>query len=150
MRLLRPFSTATSATALGWHAEGPFIDMAKRGAHPPSFLLSAPEGIKSFDELYGTENLADTEDWLMSGTLGVRIITAAPEVNGVMGAVGELTRRGVVFSIGHRFDFMLLKFGKGTLMSYLQRRHFGHCYHSGQEWCSSYHPSIQCHAPASS
>lgn len=105
LRLLRPFSTATSATVLGWHAEGPFIDMAKRGAHAPSFLISAPQGIKSFEDLYGAENLADSEDWLMSGTLGVRIITAAPEVNGVMSAVEELTKRGVIFSIGHRLEF---------------------------------------------
>ncbi|KAF5393371.1 hypothetical protein D9757_000502 [Collybiopsis confluens] len=103
LRLLSPFSTPTSATALGWHAEGPFLDMAKRGAHAPSFLLSAPEGIKSFEDLYGAENLADPEDWLMSTSsdIGVRIITAAPEVNGVMNAVGELTKRSVVFSIGH-------------------------------------------------
>ena len=79
--------------------------MAKRGAHAPSFLISAPQGIKSFEDLYGAENLADSEDWLMSGTTGVRIITAAPEVNGVMSAVEELTKRGVVFSIGHRLEF---------------------------------------------
>ncbi|KAJ3904953.1 hypothetical protein F5879DRAFT_800655 [Lentinula edodes] len=103
LRLLRPFATVTSATVLGWHAEGPFIDMAKRGAHAPSFLVSAPEGIKSFEELYGAENLADSEDWLMStgSESGVRIITAAPEVPGVMGTVEELTKRGVIFSIGH-------------------------------------------------
>ncbi|KAJ4483511.1 carbohydrate esterase family 9 protein [Lentinula aciculospora] len=103
LRLLRPFATATSATVLGWHAEGPFIDMAKRGAHAPSFLVSAPEGIRSFEELYGAENLADSEDWLMStgSENGVRIITAAPEVTGVMSTVGELTKRGIVFSIGH-------------------------------------------------
>ncbi|KAJ3828849.1 carbohydrate esterase family 9 protein [Lentinula raphanica] len=103
LRLLRPFATPTSATVLGWHAEGPFIDMAKRGAHAPSFLVTAPEGIKSFEELYGAENLADSEDWLMSNGAdnGVRIITAAPEVTGVMSTVGELTKRGVVFSIGH-------------------------------------------------
>ncbi|KAJ3724388.1 Metallo-dependent hydrolase [Lentinula raphanica] len=103
LRLLRPFATPTSATVLGWHAEGPFIDMAKRGAHAPSFLVTASEGMKSFEELYGAENLADSEDWLMSNGAdnGVRIITAAPEVTGVMSTVGELTKRGVIFSIGH-------------------------------------------------
>ncbi|KAJ3758236.1 carbohydrate esterase family 9 protein [Lentinula raphanica] len=103
LRLLRPFATPTSATVLGWHAEGPFIDMAKRGAHAHSFLVTAPEGMKSFEELYGAENLVDSEDWLMSNGAdnGVRIITAAPEVTGVMSTVGELTKRGVIFSIGH-------------------------------------------------
>ncbi|KAF9071624.1 Metallo-dependent hydrolase [Rhodocollybia butyracea] len=103
LQLLRPFCTGTSATSLGWHAEGPFIDMAKRGAHAPSFLATAPEGMKSFEELYGAENLAELEDWLMSAgsEAAVRIITAAPEVTGVMGAIGELNKRGIVFSIGH-------------------------------------------------
>ncbi|KAJ7782660.1 carbohydrate esterase family 9 protein [Mycena metata] len=103
LNLLRPFSTPISASLLGWHAEGPFIDMAKRGAHAPPFLLSAPDGFSSFEDAYGAQNLVDSEDWLMSsdGQCGVRIITAAPEISGVMGAVNELSKRGVVFSIGH-------------------------------------------------
>lgn len=36
-------------------------------------------------------------------TIGVRIITAAPEIEGVRPAVEEAVKRGVVFSIGHRF-----------------------------------------------
>lgn len=35
--------------------------------------------------------------------VGVRIITAAPEVDGVMHAITELDKRGVIFSIGHRY-----------------------------------------------
>ncbi|KAJ7018349.1 carbohydrate esterase family 9 protein [Mycena alexandri] len=103
LNLLRPFSTPISASLLGWHAEGPFIDMAKRGAHAPPFLLSAPDGFSSFEDAYGAHNLVDSEDWLMSsdGQCGVRIVTAAPEIRGVMGAVNELSKRGVVFSIGH-------------------------------------------------
>nr|GAT57872.1 carbohydrate esterase family 9 protein [Mycena chlorophos] len=101
--LLRPFSTSTSASLLGWHAEGPFIDMDKRGAHAPPFLLTAPNGFASFEETYGAQNLVDSEDWMMNadGQCGVRVITAAPEIKGVMGAVDELTKRGVVFSVGH-------------------------------------------------
>ncbi|KAK0468333.1 carbohydrate esterase family 9 protein [Desarmillaria tabescens] len=101
LRLLRPYSSPTSANLLGWHAEGPFIDMAKRGAHAPSFLQSAKDGFRSFEELYGAVNLADSEDWLMTDSVGVRIITAAPEIEGVMQAVSELNKRGVVYSIGH-------------------------------------------------
>ncbi|KAM5545115.1 hypothetical protein V8D89_001226 [Ganoderma adspersum] len=106
LHLLRPYSSIKSATLLGWHAEGPFIQFAKRGAHAPQFLLSAPNGLKSFDEIYGAENLAVTEDWLMAGedqdgSVGVRVITAAPEVEGVGNSIEELTRRGIVFSIGH-------------------------------------------------
>jgi N-acetylglucosamine-6-phosphate deacetylase len=79
--------------------------MAKRGAHAPSFLRSAPSGFKSLEETYGADNLVHSEDWLMNDTdhaLGVRIITAAPEVDGVLDSVRDLTDRGVVFSIGHR------------------------------------------------
>jgi hypothetical protein len=82
--------------------------MAKRGAHAPPFLLAAPEGFKSFEDAYGAQNLVDSEDWLM-GTdgAGVRIVTGAPEIKGVMGALKELNKRGVVFSIGHRRDLSL-------------------------------------------
>lgn len=80
--------------------------MAKRGAHAPPYLLTAPQGFKTFEEVYGVDNMADTEDWLMNvdggESVGVRLITAAPEIEGVMSALGELSKRGVVFSIGHR------------------------------------------------
>lgn len=96
-----------SAHLLGWHIEGPFLQMTKRGAHNPSLVISAAGGLKTFEEIYGAENMEFTEDWLMSdsvetGRVGVRIITAAPEVDGVLDAVYELTQRGIVYSIGHR------------------------------------------------
>lgn len=47
--------------------------------------------------------MVDQEDWLMGDTVGIRIITAAPEIEGVMSAVEQATKRGVVFSIGHRW-----------------------------------------------
>jgi N-acetylglucosamine-6-phosphate deacetylase len=105
LSLLKPFSAPTSATLLGWHAEGPFIDLTKRGAHSSAYLLEAPSGFQSFEEVYGPENLVESEDWTMSADQGfaVRLITAAPEVPGVMGALGELNKRGIAFSIGHRF-----------------------------------------------
>ncbi|KAF8963676.1 carbohydrate esterase family 9 protein [Flammula alnicola] len=103
LSLLKPFSTPTSATLLGWHAEGPFIDLTKRGAHAPAYLLPALEGFKSFEDVYGSVNLVETEDWMMPGSQNpaVRVITAAPEIPGVMKAMDELNKRGIVFSIGH-------------------------------------------------
>lgn len=105
-----PPSGPGGATLLGWHAEGPFLQLAKRGAHAPPFLLSAPDKMVSFERVYGERNLAVQEDWAMqvhgdaaSAGAGVRIITAAPELEGVMDVVSELTKRGVVFSIGHRY-----------------------------------------------
>lgn len=112
LNLLRPLQTPNSATLLGWHAEGPFIQLAKRGAHTPEFLLPASSGFKTFEEIYGAENLVETEDWLMArdGTedaVGVRIITAAPEVEGVKRGVEEAVKRGIVFSIGHRYAIVI-------------------------------------------
>ncbi|KAI0079822.1 Metallo-dependent hydrolase [Panus rudis PR-1116 ss-1] len=105
LNLLRPLSAPNSANLLGWHAEGPFIQLAKRGAHAPQFLLKASEGFQSFEKVYGAENLAHKEDWLIGEndgeSVGVRIITAAPEIEGVPKAVDEAVKRGIVFSIGH-------------------------------------------------
>ena len=113
LSLLKPFSSPKSATFLGWHAEGPFIDLTKRGAHIPGYLLPAVEGFKSFEEVYGAANLAESEDWAMSDddqNPAVRLITAAPEIPGVMDALGELTKRGIAFSIGHRFNLLFSLF----------------------------------------
>lgn len=108
--LLRPISPENGANLLGWHAEGPFLQLAKKGAHASPFLRSAPERIATFEEVYGAANLAHKEDWLMNPTddasTGVRIITAAPEIDGVMDTVKDLTERGIVFSIGHRSVFV--------------------------------------------
>ena len=38
-----------------------------------------------------------------SASVGVRIVTVAPEINGVLDAAHDLDQRGIVFSIGHRF-----------------------------------------------
>lgn len=104
LSFLRPFQTETSAAFLGWHAEGPFIEHSKRGVHADSFLLDAPDGMKTFEDVYGGDNLVHQEDWLMGNeqVAAVRIITAAPETTGVMDAMKNLSRRGIIFSIGHR------------------------------------------------
>jgi len=108
LKLLQPFSSPNTATVLGWHAEGPFLEPAKRGAHAPLLLLSAKEGFKSFEDVYGVENMAEAELWLRASGVergqgvGVRIITAAPEVQGVLDVVQELTARGIVYAVGHR------------------------------------------------
>uniref|UniRef100_A0A8H7Y4Z6 Amidohydrolase-related domain-containing protein n=1 Tax=Psilocybe cubensis TaxID=181762 RepID=A0A8H7Y4Z6_PSICU len=102
LSLLKPFSTQTSATLLGWHAEGPFIDLTKRGAHAPAYLLPAVDGFKSFEDVYGAENLVDGGEWVKpNNDPAVRLITAAPEIPGVMTALDEFNKRGIAFSIGH-------------------------------------------------
>ncbi|KAF8511984.1 Metallo-dependent hydrolase [Gautieria morchelliformis] len=99
LQFLSPASHPRSATLLGWHAEGPFLQHEKRGAHMPGYLLSAPEGIASFEAVYGAAALCGDVPPGAGG--GVRMITAAPEIEGVIPAMRELARRGVVCSIGH-------------------------------------------------
>jgi N-acetylglucosamine-6-phosphate deacetylase len=103
--LLKPFSTLGSATLLGWHAEGPFIEHTKRGAHAPSLLLSASGGYETFQGVYGADNLVDEAGWRLpeGQDVGVRMITAAPEIPGVIDALKVLAQKGIVMSIGHRF-----------------------------------------------
>ncbi|KIJ33086.1 carbohydrate esterase family 9 protein [Sphaerobolus stellatus SS14] len=103
--LLGPAMHPNSATLLGWHAEGPFLQPEKRGAHLPGFLLKAPKGVATFEEVYGAEALSKPSVQLAKrGNItfpGVRLITAAPEIEGVLPAMEELVKRGVVYSIGH-------------------------------------------------
>ncbi|KIJ18745.1 hypothetical protein PAXINDRAFT_97488 [Paxillus involutus ATCC 200175] len=106
LHLLRPWSPPGAAHLLGWHVEGPFLHLAKRGVHSPPLIIPASDGFKTFESTYSPENLADAEDWLMGGdidedTVGVRIITAAPEVEGVMEAISTASKRGICFNIGH-------------------------------------------------
>ncbi len=73
LRLLKPFTplpdshtgSAGGATMLGWHAEGPFLQPLKRGAHTNSLLRSAPDGWDDVQNVYGDANLIVNEDWQM-------------------------------------------------------------------------------------
>jgi len=78
--------------------------MNKRGAHSPPLIIPASEGYKSFEAIFQPENLVATEDWLTgAGSVGARIITAAPEVEGVMESIERVVKMGICFNIGHRF-----------------------------------------------
>ncbi|KAG8714303.1 hypothetical protein FRC11_008982 [Ceratobasidium sp. 423] len=94
LSLLAPRDTPHGAHLLGWHAEGPFLQPAKRGAHTQTLLLSAPDGISSLEAVYGPTALEKHVG-------GVRIVTAAPEIEGILGSVAPLAERGVIVSIGH-------------------------------------------------
>jgi N-acetylglucosamine-6-phosphate deacetylase len=76
---------SAGAEALGIHLEGPFIDLAKRGAHAAAHVVAPDPGLLL--------RLLD---------LGpVRVITLAPELDGA-GELAELAAsRGVVVSAGH-------------------------------------------------
>ncbi|MCA1555290.1 MAG: N-acetylglucosamine-6-phosphate deacetylase, partial [Acidobacteria bacterium] len=78
-----------AARALGLHYEGPFINGAQCGALRPAYFRTYTQ-------------VSDVEDLPGAGVgQTVRMITVAPEIDGGIELVRELTARGWVVSIGH-------------------------------------------------
>ncbi|KAJ3217907.1 hypothetical protein HDU67_007058 [Dinochytrium kinnereticum] len=63
------------------------------GAHQKESIRSAPNGYSDVSDCYGLSDATCLK--------AVRIVTVAPEVEGMVEAVSELTRLGVVVSMGH-------------------------------------------------
>jgi hypothetical protein len=102
----RPISSArktrcTHARISSWRAKRFYITFISQ-SH--SYLLT---GFKSFSEVYGEAALCPGDQFVgKRGNRtfpGVRVITAAPEIEGVIPAMEELSRRGVICAIGHRY-----------------------------------------------
>lgn len=89
--MLRAKRIDYGAESLGYHLEGPFLSPKKPGCHPQDAIVTAPEGYKSFEDVYGGEE----------NVKGARVITLAAEQDGVMDAIPELTKRGPIVSLGH-------------------------------------------------
>ncbi|KAJ5825551.1 hypothetical protein N7474_002689 [Penicillium riverlandense] len=86
---LRPEDGAES---LGAHVEGPFLSAGRNGIHKPE-VLRAAQNLEDLLHCYGAEHL---------NTPGpIKMITAAPEVGNMMSQIPEITKRGIIFSIGH-------------------------------------------------
>ncbi|KAJ5872083.1 uncharacterized protein N7529_004436 [Penicillium soppii] len=79
------------AESLGAHAEGPFISPGRNGIHKSEVLQSA-ETFEDLLTVYGVNNLQENP---------IKMITAAPEVGNMMAHIPELTKRGIIYSIGH-------------------------------------------------
>jgi N-acetylglucosamine-6-phosphate deacetylase len=71
----------------GIHLEGPFISRARCGAHDP-VALREPDA-------------ATVDELLAAGRGAVRMVTLAPELNGGIRAIRQLTEAGVIAAIGH-------------------------------------------------
>ncbi len=92
---LRSLDAAVAASRLGpwmvmgYHVEGPFLSSADgyAGCHPKAHMRSA-----------GVEALAKLQDGLRRP---VRVLTMAPEREGVLDLIPHATAQGIVVSIGH-------------------------------------------------
>ncbi|PKN85468.1 MAG: N-acetylglucosamine-6-phosphate deacetylase [Chloroflexi bacterium HGW-Chloroflexi-8] len=69
----------------GFHFEGPFINPEKKGAHRQEFIKKPA--------------MEDILDWKVEN--GVRLVTVAPEIPGVLEIISLLSARGVIVSAGH-------------------------------------------------
>ncbi|SIT88271.1 N-acetylglucosamine-6-phosphate deacetylase [Microbacterium sp. RU33B] len=79
--------TATDADILGSHLEGPFLDVARKGAHDAA-LLRAPAA-------QAVSRLLD------AGRGSVRQITIAPELEGGLDAIRLIVAAGAAAAVGH-------------------------------------------------
>jgi N-acetylglucosamine-6-phosphate deacetylase len=84
---IRAQGNAPAAEALGIHLEGPYMSVARRGAHDPSWLrLPDP---------------AETEHLLEITAGSLRLVTLAPELPGAHAMIERLAAAGITVSIGH-------------------------------------------------
>lgn len=81
------FDQAGAAVPLGVHLEGPFLTMAKRGAHPAKAIL-APS-VPDFERLHEAAR----------GQL--RLLTLAPELPGASELIARCVELGVRVALGH-------------------------------------------------
>jgi N-acetylglucosamine-6-phosphate deacetylase len=84
---LVPALPGGAARVLGVHVEGPFISVARRGAHNPSWIV--PPAPAAVGEL------------ISAGAGVLRLVTLAPEAEGGLAAIDRLAGAGVVVSVGH-------------------------------------------------
>ena len=75
------------AEVAGVHLEGPYISLARRGAHAPEWLRAPDPG--------------ETERLLELAGGGLRMITIAPELPGAEAMIRRLAAAGVTVSVGH-------------------------------------------------
>lgn len=75
------------AEPLGIHMEGPYISVARRGAHQPSWLRMPDE--------------SETEQLLALTDGHLRLVTLAPELPGASAMIRRLVEAGITVSMGH-------------------------------------------------
>ncbi|WP_341952769.1 N-acetylglucosamine-6-phosphate deacetylase [Salinibacterium sp. TMP30] len=94
---------AADPLVLGSHLEGPFLDAAFKGAHSPDVLRNPTPG--------------EIEELLAAAAGSLRQITLAPELDGALAAISQLTDAGVTVAVGHTsadYDQTLAAFDAGA------------------------------------
>ena len=71
--------------ALGIHVEGPFIDMKRKGVHPPEFIRPMKD---------------ENANALIAGHAGVMVVTLAP-ASVPLDFIRRLAKAGIIVSLGH-------------------------------------------------
>ena len=82
-------SSLAQSMVLGYHLEGPFLSREQgfRGCHPPEAMCAG--NIDFFDRLQ--ENAGEM----------IRMVTVAPEIEGVLPLIETLSSRGIIIALGH-------------------------------------------------
>jgi N-acetylglucosamine-6-phosphate deacetylase len=75
------------ASPLGIHLEGPFINAQKRGTHKSSNIASPDPAL--------------LEKWIRSSNRNVRLLTVAPELDGIDKLLPVAERFGITVAMGH-------------------------------------------------
>ncbi|XP_020802147.1 N-acetylglucosamine-6-phosphate deacetylase [Drosophila serrata] len=85
-----PKAVPNGAGILGIHAEGPFINPQKKGAHPESCIrtIDKSQGLSTLESTYGSLDR-------------IKILTLAPEKVTDQQVIGQLVDRGITVSLGH-------------------------------------------------
>lgn len=87
-KINRRAGSSAGATILGVHVEGPFINPAKKGAHPIECILDYDNGLQDALDVYGNMD-------------NIKIITLAPEKKNGAQFIKDLVARGITVSVGH-------------------------------------------------
>ncbi|XP_043659277.1 N-acetylglucosamine-6-phosphate deacetylase [Drosophila teissieri] len=83
-----PAEVPKGAGILGIHAEGPFINPQKKGAHPEHCIQTIDKGLSTLKDTYGSLER-------------IKIITLAPEKVTDPEVIGQLVERGITVALGH-------------------------------------------------
>jgi len=75
------------ARPLGIHLEGPFISVAKRGTHKATNVAPADASL--------------LERWIQSSSQSIRLLTVAPELEGIEAVIRTAIASGITVGMGH-------------------------------------------------